>query len=127
MKSQSLTVDLTKETVGRLRTDNYLHRREYHGDVIVTSSIPEYPSMEKIQGRVIWGLDMVYKLNDPRDTARDLWAHQLFRKFAKATGSTISSIRHVENITYVDYKVKELANVEDMEWTSMELEVELNV
>lgn len=127
MKSQSLTIDVTKLEVSRLRTDRYLHRRCDHADLVVISKDADYPGMERIQARVMWDPEHSFALGAPCDADRDLWIHQIVRRFAKATGSTVLNMRHVDNITYIDYKVKELVNVADMEWTTLELEVELNV
>lgn len=123
MNSQQLVVDLTDWWLGGLKEIPSLQCKLDIGNVVVLNSEPDYPGMEKIQGKVMW--NRVYKLDDPRMPERDLLIHELFRKFAVATGSTIVSIRHVDLVTYIDYKVTELKNVTDMEWMSVELVKEI--
>lgn len=125
MKSQTLVIDLVRNWLPTRNTEDYLHHYMDAFDVVVVNTTPEYPGMERIQGKVIW--PHVYELNDERQTERDLQVHELFRKFAVATGAVITSIRHDGKMTFVDFKNKELKNVEDMEWISVPLIKEIQV
>lgn len=116
MKSQKLIIDLVRNWIPRRATESFLHRNLDLCDVIVVNSDPEYPGLEKVEGTVIW--DRIYLKDDERQIERDALVHELFRKFAVATGTTISCIKHVGLMTYVDFKNVELENVEDMEWMS---------
>lgn len=119
MKTQTLVIDLIRNWLPTRNTEDYLHQSMNDFDVVVVNTEPEYPGLERIQGKVIW--DHLYTLDEPRHTERDIQIKELFRKFAVATGSVINSIRHDGKMTYIDYKVKELVNVENLEWINVPL------
>lgn len=125
MKSQTLVIDLVRNWLPSSHTPQW-EKHEMDGfDIILVLTDPEYPGMEKIQGKVIW--EKIDSQEDRSNADRDQLIHVVVRKFAKATGTKFIGAKHVDKMTYLDFKGESIQNAVGFDWVDVELEKEINV
>ncbi|ABY63247.1 hypothetical protein ST201phi2-1p424 [Pseudomonas phage 201phi2-1] len=125
MKTQTLVIDLIRNWLPNATTGLWAKHSMEGFDIITVLTEPEYPGLEKIQGKVIWAEDGV--IDDKANAERNLLIHQVARKFAKATETVLIGVRHVDRITYLDFKGESIKNVEGFDWVDVVLEKEIIV
>lgn len=125
MKSQTLVIDTVRNWLPNSRSPEWEKQSLEGFDVITVLSDPEYPGMEKIQGKVIW--NELGKIDDVDNAVRNQLINTVARKFAKATGTKFTGVKHIDQMTYLDFKGETINNVEGFDWLDIELEVEIFV
>lgn len=125
MKTQTLVIDLVRNWLPSSHTPQWEKQSLDGFDVIIVLSEPEYPGMEKIQGKVIWfELD---DMDDQTNLERNRLINEVIRKFAKATETKFIGAKHVDRMTYLDFKGESIQNTDGFDWLDIELEKEINV
>lgn len=120
MKSQRLVIDLVGGWLPTPRYEPYIKQTLPEFTLALLTMEPEYPGLEKISALVIWDRDEPLDL--PKRPELENTIHQLVKRFAEVTNTTVFEIRHERRETKISFKGKDLVNVNNFEWINQNVE-----